>query len=327
AILDTGDVRCWGYGDEGGLGYASHDNVGLTDTPGSQSPVRLGVGRTARALSAGNFHTCVVLDNGQVRCWGVGDHGRLGYGDTEVIGDNEHPDSVDPVKIGQGRSARAIAAGEVHTCVLLDTSQVRCWGGNSAGILGYGNADPVGDSATPDTAGPVRLGRPARAVTAGNAVTCALLDTDRVRCWGFGGSGRLGYGTTSNIGDNEHPESAGPVALGHRVPSRAVTSLTARPKKKRDRRPPYRFTLTGKVSGLFVAEARSCTGRISVIVKRRKKKVARAATALRHTGATCGYRVKFKTKKKLPGRLKATVRYGGSTNLAPAQRRLRLRAG
>ena len=73
--------------------------------------MNLGAGRTAVSISAGFDHTCAVLDNGTVRCWGEGNDGRLGYGDTTDIGDNEAPGSVGPVNIGAGRTALAIAAG------------------------------------------------------------------------------------------------------------------------------------------------------------------------------------------------------------------------
>src|ERR687885_1980900 len=74
----------------------------------------------------------------------------------------------------------------------------------------------VGDEAAPASAGTVDLGAGRRAisVTAGGAHTCALLDDGSVRCWGFGGSGQLGYANIKNVGDDETPGSLGPVNLG-----------------------------------------------------------------------------------------------------------------
>ena len=54
----------------------------------------------AGTLAAGNAHTCALLDNGAVRCWGDGGSGRLGYANTNSIGDNETPGSVGPVSLG-----------------------------------------------------------------------------------------------------------------------------------------------------------------------------------------------------------------------------------
>jgi alpha-tubulin suppressor-like RCC1 family protein len=49
-----------------------------------------------------------------------------------------------------------IAAGEQHTCAVLETGTVRCWGNNHFGQLGYGNTAPVGDDETPASVGDVR---------------------------------------------------------------------------------------------------------------------------------------------------------------------------
>ena len=213
AVLDDGSVRCWGYGANGRLGYGHGYTVGDDETPGTVAPVDLGVGRTAKAVSAGGHHTCAVLDDGSVRCWGHGNNGRLGYGNTNDIGDDETPGTVGPVDLGVGHTANAVSAGEHHTCALLDDGSVRCWGYANSGRLGYGNANDIGDDETPGTVGPVDLGagRTAKAIAAGNDHTCAILDDDTVRCWGGGTFGRLGYGNTNDIGDDETPDSAGPV--------------------------------------------------------------------------------------------------------------------
>ncbi len=109
-------------------------------------------------LAAGARFSCARLDTGRVRCWGIGDHGALGYGNTTDVGDNETPGSVGPVDLGAGRTARAIAAGFYHACAILDQGQVRCWG-TGRGRLGYGNENDIGDNETP---GSVGSGRPRR---------------------------------------------------------------------------------------------------------------------------------------------------------------------
>jgi hypothetical protein len=151
-------VRCWGAGGFGRLGYGNTNNIGDTETPGSVGPVFLGAGRRAVAISAGHYHTCALLDTGAVRCWGYGTSGQLGYGNMDSIGDDETPGSVGPVFLGAGRRAVAISAGDSHTCALLDTGAVRCWGVGFSGQLGYGNTDWIGDDETPGSVGPVDLG-------------------------------------------------------------------------------------------------------------------------------------------------------------------------
>ena len=226
ALLDNANVRCWGFGGDGRLGYGNTTTIGDDETPGAAGPVALGAGRTAVAVSAGGAHTCALLDDGSVRCWGFGGGGRLGYGiddpegEAEDIGDDEQPGSVDPIDLGgdpgDKRTAVAISAGQSHTCAVLDNLSVRCWGFGDNGQLGYGNTDTIGDNEKPGSVGPVDLGagRTAKAISAGDGHTCAVLDNDSVRCWGFGGNGRLGYGNRNTIGDNEKPGSVGPVDLG-----------------------------------------------------------------------------------------------------------------
>ena len=226
AILDNGEVSCWGCGGSGRLGYGNSDSIGDNETPDSAGAVNLGAGRTATSITAGFEHTCAILDNGEVSCWGSGGYGQLGYGNTDSIGDDETPDSAGAVNLGAGRTATSITAGSYHTCAILDNGEVSCWGSGTYGQLGYGNTDNIGDDETPDSAGAVNLGagRTATSITAGSDHTCAILDNGEVSCWGFGFYGQLGYGNSDTIGDNETPDSAGAVNLGA---GRTATSITA----------------------------------------------------------------------------------------------------
>ncbi len=215
AVLGDGIVRCWGYAGNGQVGYGNKDDVGDDEVPASVGPVDLGAGRTANVVSAGDYHTCALLDDGGVRCWGYGADGRLGYGNTNNVGDQQTPGSVGPVNLGVGRTALAISAGGAHTCAILDNGSVLCWGYGATGQLGYGNTSNVGDVKTPGAVGPVDLGgKKAVAISAGAAHTCAILENGKLLCWGFGGYGRLGYGDTKNVGDQQTPGSVGPVDLG-----------------------------------------------------------------------------------------------------------------
>jgi hypothetical protein len=159
-VLDNGALRCWGFGGNGRLGTGNSQSIGDNETPAAIAPIDLGPGRTAKAVSAGDNHTCAILDDATVRCWGLGDSGRLGYGNTQDLGDDETPASLGPVDLGPGRTAAAISAGGRHTCALLDDGSIRCWGDAALGRLGYCNADDVGDTETPGSVGPVNLSGP-----------------------------------------------------------------------------------------------------------------------------------------------------------------------
>jgi cysteine-rich repeat protein len=210
ALLEAGNVRCWGNNFFGSLGYGVLGNIGDNETPASAGDVP--IGGIAIQIAAGELHTCALLDTGDVRCWGRDLEGQLGYGNTIDIGDNETPASVGDINIGG--TAIQIAAGGDHTCVLLDTQAVRCWGQGFSGGLGYGNSNDIGNDETPASAGDVNVGGPVTKITAGLFHTCALLSTGTIRCWGDNGGGQLGYGNTNDIGDNEVPSTAGDIQLG-----------------------------------------------------------------------------------------------------------------
>lgn len=79
------------------------------------------------------------------------------------------------------------------------------------GSLGYGNTAQIGDNEAPAVAGDVDVGGTVVQLVAGDSETCALLTTGGVRCWGYNYFGQLGYGNTTQIGDDETPASAGDV--------------------------------------------------------------------------------------------------------------------
>lgn len=208
-VLSEGSVRCWGDSEFGQLGYGDTRSIGDNELPSTAGPLDLG--GPLQQLALGGLHSCALLTTGQVRCWGNGAFGQLGLGSTDHVGDDETILSVPFVDVGG--SVMSIVAGNLHTCALLESGRVRCWGEAADGKLGYGNLEDIGDDESPSEHGDVPLGGMAVDITAGGGHTCALLDTGTVRCWGLGENGQLGYGTTDNIGDDESPESAGDVPV------------------------------------------------------------------------------------------------------------------
>ncbi|MBI5534774.1 MAG: S8 family serine peptidase [Deltaproteobacteria bacterium] len=209
-LLASGAVRCWGLGAGGILGYGNTKSVGDSLSPASAGNVAVG-GQIAQ-IAAGAAHTCALLASGKVRCWGQGAAGRLGYGNTQSIGDDETPSAAGDVPIGA--AATLIATGGEHTCAVLTGGGVRCWGRGDAGRLGYGNTSSIGDDESPSTQPLLPLGGPVVQLALGKYHSCALLTNGEVKCWGFGGYGQLGRGSTATIGDDETLTALGPVALG-----------------------------------------------------------------------------------------------------------------
>jgi alpha-tubulin suppressor-like RCC1 family protein len=213
-LLESGAVRCWGNGDFGELGYGTSSKIQIGDdeTPDSAGDVE--VGGKVKQIVTGGTHTCALLLNGAVRCWG-NFTGALGYGNLDRIGDDETPATAGDVDVGG--VVTQLAAGTAHTCALLAGGRVRCWGDNRYGQLGYGNTDTIGDDETPASAGDVDVGGKVTQLSAGESHTCALLEGGSVRCWGMAIFGRLGYGNLAPIGDDETPASAGDVVVGGKV--------------------------------------------------------------------------------------------------------------
>ena len=211
AVLDDGSSKCWGDNNNGKLGINNTtdmgDNSGEMD---SLSSINLGTGRTATVISAGNAHTCAVLDNGVVKCWGRNHYGQLGIDNTTDMGDGSgEMDLLTGINLGTGRTAKSISVGTDITCALLDDASVKCWGLNSYGQLGIGNntgnnlriGDDSGEMAQL-TGINLGTGRTATAISAGGFSVCAKLDNSSVKCWGDNSRGRLGIDNTTTMGDD-----------------------------------------------------------------------------------------------------------------------------
>ena len=132
AILDDGDLKCWGLDGNGQLGNGGSTTADQTSPP--STAIDLGTGRTAVAVAAGQWHTCAILDNADLKCWGQDTYGQLGDGGTNT--DRcalNHSD-----RLGTGRTAVAVSGGWHHTCAILDNGDLKCWGRDNHGQLGNG---------------------------------------------------------------------------------------------------------------------------------------------------------------------------------------------
>jgi alpha-tubulin suppressor-like RCC1 family protein len=126
----NGDVYCWGKTERGALGSGLPDSVLPLPTF-----ARLGTRAYAQQIAAGGENTCVRLTDGTVTCTGENERGQLGTG-------KEGPFSgtfVAALTL-QGRAVEVAVARET-VCTLLQGGTIACWGGNTKGELGLGNAD------------------------------------------------------------------------------------------------------------------------------------------------------------------------------------------
>lgn len=140
----------------------------------------------ATHLAAGANHTCAVSSVGSVMCWGANFEGQLGDGTTT--------NRLTPVAVqGLGSGVQKLAAGFAHTCALLGSGGVRCWGWNGGGQLGDGSTTR---RLTPVTVSGLASG--VAQIAAGSTHTCVVTTAGAARCWGANANGELGDGTTGN---------------------------------------------------------------------------------------------------------------------------------
>lgn len=196
AIVDHGEVQCWGTSELFQLGPESAPGQQLG---GTAQPLLVdfngasaGSGSPAIALDARRDFSCAVLANGAVACWGDNYYGQLGNGSKTA-------DSVGiatpQFALAPGSASRDIGVGDKFACALSVTGIVRCWGQNNLGQLGIGESTTeslfartvVGlDASTPETT--------AEAIAVGTSHACALV-RGKPRCWGSNGFLELGVET------------------------------------------------------------------------------------------------------------------------------------
>lgn len=215
ALLISGDVKCWGRNNFGQLGLGHTNNIGDDELVSSIAPINLGA--KAIELSAGFQHTCAILENGSVKCWGENLRGQLGQGHSDSLGDDEVPSDIPAIPLAA--LAKKIYSGTRYNCALLENKKVQCWGENNFGQLGLGHTNNIGDDESLSGLGYLQLG--------GNVVkmdistisfhSCALLESGTLKCWGKNSEGQLGLGHTNNIGDDELPDNNAIVSFGPQI--------------------------------------------------------------------------------------------------------------
>src|SRR5437867_822969 len=134
ALLQDGTVRCRGQNDYGQLGNGTSDPIPDSPSTFNPTPVTVTGITTAVAISASGWHTCALLQDGTLRCWGANTYGQLGDGVT-ISPPAIHISST-PVTVSGITTGDSIDAGIFHTCAVLLDGTARCWGRNGDGRLG-----------------------------------------------------------------------------------------------------------------------------------------------------------------------------------------------
>jgi alpha-tubulin suppressor-like RCC1 family protein len=175
-----GNLACWGGNNKGQLGQGSKTTREL---PGMVSALA-GVTQA----SAGYLHTCAVAEpSSTLYCWGDDSSGQLGSSATST-------DSATPIAVNSTTGVVSVATGLGHTCAVLSSGLVRCWGLNTSGQVGNGLSLPGANATVPasvQTPADEDLAN-ATQVVAGYEHSCALLSDKTVVCWGDNSKLQLG---------------------------------------------------------------------------------------------------------------------------------------
>lgn len=177
ALTSSGGIKCWGNNFSGQLGNGSVPSKIPTpvDVTGLTSDVV--------AIAAGTGHTCALTTSGGVKCWGSNVSGQLGDGTTIM-----RNTPVDVIGLADGVSA--ISTGQEHSCALMESGKVKCWGDNRFGQVGDGTQT---NRLTPtDVTGLSDI----TTIQLGEWHSCAITSGGGGTCWGWNKYGRLGDGTT-----------------------------------------------------------------------------------------------------------------------------------
>jgi alpha-tubulin suppressor-like RCC1 family protein len=197
AVHGGGAVSCWGDAERGQLGPAVAPAFGAR----SATPVAVSGITDAVEVVCGDAHTCVRLSDGTARCFGSNGQGRLGDG-TET-------DRATPAPVVASAAAPStplsgivdLAAGSAHTCAVLSSGEVRCWGRSDDGQLGDGTSPSFGLFGEPFPV-PMLTITDAVEVAAGAGFTCVRTGAGggALSCTGSAFEGQLGDGTTTDRG-------------------------------------------------------------------------------------------------------------------------------
>lgn len=189
ALDSDGKIYCWGQNAYGELG---NNSTTISNVPVATSMNEFG-GRRVKQIIAGFFYSCALTTDGSVFCWGTTENGRIGAGQTSGY-------SARPVQISfGGKKVESISGHATHACAVISGSQgLYCWGKNNRGQIGNGSTTDSYAPSPASVSGILGGGKTIRQVKANYEHTCVLISSGDVYCWGAGDKGQLGNGSTSD---------------------------------------------------------------------------------------------------------------------------------
>ena len=198
ALASDGTVKCWGDNLSGQIGDG-------TTIPAYWAPIAIAGLTNVTQIALGGGHTCALLSDRTVKCWGGNQTSELGYTTTTKCSDPANPaTTVDcsrtpTIVAGLATVTQIGVAGDEQSfetsglsCAVLADSTVKCWGVNTSGQLG--------DGTTTNRSSPTPVSGLSNVlkIAVGKNHSCALLKDSTVKCWGLNANGQLGDGTNES---------------------------------------------------------------------------------------------------------------------------------
>lgn len=181
-VTSAGFVNCWGANDFGQLGDGTTQSF-------KNTPVTVSNISGVKQVAMGYNHACAITQTGSVSCWGDNNNGQLGDGtQTQRL--------QATAVVGLSAKVTQLALSYNSSCALLETGDIQCWGSNTQGELGVGQAVVPVQSLSPKT---LILGSSLKAkkIVAGNHHLCAISQNDALFCWGANDLGQLGINSAA----------------------------------------------------------------------------------------------------------------------------------
>lgn len=183
----SNQVYCWGA-----IWIQTKDGLELTRS--QTTPQLVPVSPLFASVSVSSFTTCGVEVSGKVYCWEANPRGERG--DGTFVG------STVPIQVAGNLQFVQVSAGLVQTCAVAISGAGYCWGDDSFGQLGVATSTVVercvGGTLPCSSTPRAVIGRQSfvEISTGLGSHACGVTTQGNLYCWGLGGSGQRGDGTT-----------------------------------------------------------------------------------------------------------------------------------
>lgn len=175
ALLDSSEVKCWGYNAGGllGTGNLAQDFLSVPEYV-MDTATSLNLSGVSK-ITSGGWHTCALMEDGTIKCWGGNNSGQVGVepGDLYII--------PYPVDVTFDGTFIDVSGGLEHTCAVAENGYAYCWGDNPNGELGIGSSD---FDIHPTPIQVINLENNIVSIDSGGNRTCVLTSEGSVKCWG-----------------------------------------------------------------------------------------------------------------------------------------------